>query len=489
MNAPAAQDGLNGAARYLALAVLIANVIMTSLDGTIMNMALPAVMRVMHASAASSVWIISAYQLAALTLLLPAAAVGDRIGLRKVYLVGVTIFTVASGVCASAPDLAMLIFGRALQGAGAAGIMSCSNALIKLTYPKRLYGRGVSINAAVIAAASASGPSIAAAVLSVASWHWLFLINLPTGVFVVLLGIKALPDNAVKLEVSEPVSLLDVLLNVTMFGLILVALQSLAHGAAGEQAQISSPVAFEMLCVGVVIGVIYWRRQRSLCAPLLPIDLLRIPIFRLSMCTSVTSFVAQTAAFVALPFLFFGIWGCTPSRAGLLMACWPLTVVIVAPIVGRFIGRVPGGLPGGIGLAILAVGVALLALLPRHPGTFAIAWRMSLCGMGFGIFQSPNNHAIMTSGPAQRSGAAGGMLGTARLTGQTLGAALLILIFSILPTGDGRGPVIALALSAVMAAIAGVFSSLRLLYSPSRDGRAAPAHQHFDDVKTPQVER
>jgi DHA2 family multidrug resistance protein-like MFS transporter len=485
MTTPAPQDGLNGAARYLALAVLVANVAMTSLDGTIMNMALPRVMHVMHASAASSVWIISAYQLAALTLLLPAAAMGDRIGFRKVYLFGVAIFTIASGVCASAPGLAMLIFGRALQGAGAAGIMSCSNALIKLTYPKRLFGRGVSINAAVIAAASASGPSIAAAILSVASWHWLFLINLPTGVFVVLLGIKALPHNAVKLKAPEPVRLLDVLLNITMFGLVLTALQSLGHGAAGEEARMSGRMAVTMLCVGALVGVIYWRRQRSLSVPLLPIDLLRIPIFRLSMCTSVTSFVSQTAAFIALPFLFFGIWRCTPSSAGLLMACWPLTVVIVAPVVGRFIGRIPGGLLGGIGLAMLAVGIALLALLPTHPGTFAIAWRMCVCGMGFGIFQSPNNHTIMTSGPAERSGAAGGMLGTARLTGQTLGAALLMLIFSVLPIGDGRAPIIALVLSAGMAAIAAVFSALRLRYSPRRDDGVKLARQNLDDVKAP----
>jgi len=484
MDNAAPQDGLDGAARYCALAVLIATVIMTSLDGTIMNMALPSVMKAMDATAASSVWIISAYQLAALTLLLPAAGAGDRIGLRKVYLLGVAGFTIASAICAAAPNLGVLILGRAIQGASAAGIMSCSNALIKLTYPKRLFGVGVSINAAVIAAASASGPSIAAAIMSVATWHWLFIINLPVGIFVVVTGSKFLPRNPVKVP-HEPVKMTDVLLNIAMFGLILVALQSFGQGPSAVREQIPTSVALAMFVFGLIVGVIYWRRQRVLSMPLLPIDLLRIPVFRLSMCTSVTSFVSQTAAFVALPFLFLGIWQYSPAKAGLLMACWPVTVVVVAPIVGRFIGRVSGGLLGGIGLTILAVGLALLATLPEHPDAVAIAWRMSLCGMGFGIFQSPNNHTIMTSGPAHRNGAAGGMLGTARLTGQTLGAAVLMLIFSIFPVDTGRGPIVALVLSAGMAAIAGVFSSLRLRYSSGPDGSVVFAHQYFDDVKNP----
>src|SRR6202012_6295586 len=108
---------------------------------------------------------------------------------------GVAGFTIASAICSIAPNLGVLVFGRSIQGASAAGIMSCSNALIKLTYPKRLFGVGVSINAAVIAAASASGPSIAAAIMSVATWHWLFIINLPAGVFVVIMGSKFLPRS------------------------------------------------------------------------------------------------------------------------------------------------------------------------------------------------------------------------------------------------------------------------------------------------------
>ncbi len=141
---------------------------------------------------------------------------------------------------------------------------------------------------------------------------------------------------------------------------------------------------------------------------------------------------------------------------------WPFAIVVVAPITGRLIGRWPDGLLGGIGLALLAAGLALLALLPALPSNADIAWRMALCGAGFGLFQSPNNHTIVSSPPAHRSGAASGMLGTARLTGQTLGAVLMAAIFSFSGAHDAKAPIIALALAALSAAVAAVFSTLRV---------------------------
>jgi DHA2 family multidrug resistance protein-like MFS transporter len=131
-------------------------------------------------------------------------------------------------------------------------------------------------------------------------------------------------------------------------------------------------------------------------------------------------------------------------------------------VAGRLIGRYPGGLLGGIGLGVLATGLALLAATPAHPAAANVAWRLAVCGLGFGLFQSPNNHTIITSAPVHRSGAASGMLGTARLVGQSTGAVLLAIIFSLASVGDGSGPVIALALAAAFAAAAAVFSALRL---------------------------
>jgi DHA2 family multidrug resistance protein-like MFS transporter len=221
-------------------------------------------------------------------------------------------------------------------------------------------------------------------------------------------------------------------------------------------------VGIAALAAALVLGIVYVHRQRRQPLPLLPIDLLRIRVFALSMCTSVTAFTAQTLAYVALPFLMLDAWQLGPLHAGLLLTCWPLGTIVAAPVAGRMIGRYPGALLGGIGLAVLATGLALLAMAPSHPAAANVAWRLAVCGLGFGLFQSPNNHTIITSAPVNRSGAASGMLGTARLTGQSTGAVLLAVIFSLASVADGRGPVLALALAAGFAGAAAVFSTLRM---------------------------
>jgi DHA2 family multidrug resistance protein-like MFS transporter len=256
---------------------------------------------------------------------------------------------------------------------------------------------------------------------------------------------------------------LDVTLNILMFSLVFVAADQLGVREGGAPAAGQSPLAaWLMLAAGIAAGVVYMLRQRARVAPLFPVDLLRIPVFALSMGTSVAAFCAQTLAYIALPFLLLDAYGRSHAQAGLLITAWPLAIVAMGPLVARLIGRVADGLLGGIGLALMACGLGLLALLPAQPANADIVWRMALCGVGFGLFQSPNNHTIVTSAPAARSGAASGMLGTARLTGQTLGAVVLAGIFSVWSPHDGRGPVIALGLAAACAVVAGVCSSLRV---------------------------
>lgn len=198
-----------------------------------------------------------------------------------------------------------------------------------------------------------------------------------------------------------------------------------------------------------VIGYFFVRRQLTQSAPLLPIDLMRIPVFALSVGTSVCSFCAQMLAFVSLPFLLQDSFGMSQVATGFLMTPWPLVIVFVAPISGVLADRYSAGLLSGIGLAILTVGLVLLATVGAHPAVFDIAWRMAVCGLGFGLFQSPNNRQMLSSAPRHRSGGASDMLGTARLTGQTLGGA------------PKNGATIALAVAAVFAAAA-VVSMLRL---------------------------
>jgi MFS transporter, DHA2 family, multidrug resistance protein len=444
------EQGLPLPQRYWAIVVVALGITLAVLDSAIANVALPTIARDLHASAAASIWVVNAYQLSITISLLPLASLGDRIGYRRVYTAGLVLFTVASLGCALSGSLAMLATARVIQGFGAAGIMSVNTALVRMIYPRTQLGRGIAINAMVVAVSSAVGPTVASAVLSVATWPWLFAINVPIGVAASLGAVRALPTNPGH---ESPYDYVSAVMNAFVFGLLIFAIDGLGHGEnAGYVAA--------ALLGAAVIGYFFVRRQLTQTAPLLPIDLLKIPVFALSVGTSICSFCAQMLAFVSLPFLFQNTLGLSQVQTGLLITPWSFAIIFAAPLSGVLSDRYSSGILGGVGLLALTAGLLLLATLGSHPSALDISWRMALCGAGFGIFQTPNNRMLLSSAPRERSGGASGMLGTARLTGQTLGAALVALIFGIEPVG---GPTVALYVGAAFAAVAAVVSTLRVM--------------------------
>jgi len=444
------EQGLPVPQRYWAMLVIALALTLAVLDSAIANVALPTIARTLHASSASSIWVVNAYQLAITISLLPLASLGDRIGYRRIYLGGLILFTVASFGCALSTSLQTLALARVVQGFGAAGIMSVNTALVRMIYPPAQLGRGVSINAMVVAVSSAIGPTVASGVLSVATWPWLFAINVPIGIAAIVGGFKALPMNPGH---ESPYDYLSAVMNAFVFGLLIFAIDGAGHGER-------LGLVLAALIGALVIGYFFVRRQLTQAAPLLPIDLLKIPVFALSIGTSVCSFCAQMLAFVSLPFLLQETLGMSQVETGLLMTPWPAVIIIAAPVAGVLSDKISSGWLGGVGLAALSVGLLLLATLGAHPDPMQIAWRMALCGVGFGIFQSPNNRTMLSSAPRERSGGASGMLGTARLTGQTLGAALVALIFGIAPKD---GAFIALYVAAGFSAVAAVVSMMRVV--------------------------
>ncbi|HEX5514233.1 MAG TPA: MFS transporter [Gammaproteobacteria bacterium] len=443
-------DGLPAPQRQWAIFTLVLGIAMAVLDGSIVNVALPTIAKELGASPAAAIWVVNAYQLAVIATLLPLASLGDTIGYRTISLSGLLIFTLASLACAMADSLATLTAARTLQGLGAAGVMSVNAALVRFIYPQRRLGRGIGIIALVVALSAAAGPTVAAAILAVADWHWLFAINVPVGIAALAIGVRALPATR---RSPHPFDVISAILNALTFGLVISGIDGVGHGAPW-------PSVAARIGAGLLFGALLVRRQFKLPSPLLPVDLLRIPLFALSVSTSTCSFAAQMLAYVSLPFYLHDVLGRSAVETGLLMTPWPLLVGVAAPLAGRLADRYPAGLLGGIGLAVFAVGLSLLALLPAAPADADIAWRMAVCGFGFGLFQSPNNRTIMNSAPRERSGGASGMLGTARLAGQTLGAALVALIFGVTASSSVT---IALTLAAGFAAVAAVISSLRLL--------------------------
>jgi MFS transporter, DHA2 family, multidrug resistance protein len=446
-------DGLPVPRRYWAIAAIVLAIAMSVLDSSIANVALPTIARELHSSAATSIWVINAYQIAILVSLLPLAALGEVVGYRRISQVGLAVFTSASLACALAPSMVALVGARIVQGFGAAGIMSVNAALVRFTYPQRLLGRAVGINAFAVATSAAIGPTIAAGVLAVGPWRWLFAINGPIGVVTILIASYALPVTE---RAARRLNWTSAALHAGAFGLLASGLQSLAHDAA-------TLLGVGQICAGGLLAVLLARHELEREAPLIPFDLLRIRLFSLSIITSVCSFMGQMTALVALPFDIQRL-GHSPVQTGLLMTPWPLAVAVAAPIAGRLSDRFPAGILGGAGLAAMSCGLLLLALFPEGGSAADFIWRMALCGIGFGLFQSPNNRTMILAAPRARSGAAGGMLSTARLLGQTLGAAGVAILFREYP---GRGSNLALLVAAAIALVAALVSASRLTARPA----------------------
>jgi DHA2 family multidrug resistance protein-like MFS transporter len=430
------------------VAVLMA-VSLATLDSSITNTALPSMAASLQALPAASIWVINAYQLAVVAALLPFAALADRLGARRIHLGGLAFFVAASLGSALAWSLPALVAARALQGLGAAAMMSVNIALVRQLYPPQQLGRGVGLNALVVGVSFAIGPTVASTVLALLPWPWLFALNLPFGLLAFAVAHASLPRPA---RPGPPFDAGAALLTALTFG---AALGSLA--SAAQRAPWWTSVA---LAIGALVsGRWLLRRQAAQHAPMLPVDLLRRPLFALSVATSMGSFAAQGLAFVSLPFFIETVLHRPTVQTGFLMAPWAIVVAAAAPLAGRLSERYPPGWMGGIGLLLLGGGLGSLALLTPEASTASIVWRMALCGAGFGLFQSPNLNALMSAAPPERSGGASAMVAMARLNGQAIGAALVALCFGL---SGPRGPVWALGLGALLAALAALASLARL---------------------------
>ncbi|MCR4466221.1 MFS transporter [Burkholderia sp. SCN-KJ] len=440
--------------RVLAMLAISIAVFMAVLDTAVTNTALPTITRDLHILGADAVWIVTTYQLVMVAAMLPLGAIGEIHGHHRVFVAGLVLFTLSSLGCGLAWSLSSLVAARAIQGLGAAAIMSANTALVRFIYPEQKLGRGLGLNALVIAAGFAAGPTVASLILSVSTWHWLFLVNVPACGVAALLAWRFLPATTIAQRRFDWVA---ALLCAAMFAFIV-------HGIGEGTHQAPLQVLLAELALAVTCGYALARRQSGEAAPLLAVDLFRSPVFSLSAVAAICAFTAQGIAFVSLPFLLQTSMGRSQIETGFLITPWPVLGAIMAPISGSLSDKVPAGFLGGLGLALLSAGFGVLALLPNDASTVLIAGSMTLCGFGFGLFLSPNQRTIMSSAPPERGGAASGILGVARLLGQATGASLVALTLGI---SHQHGPVIALWSGCLFAGLGGVLSVLRL-FAPRR---------------------
>lgn len=463
-------SGLKGTRGVLAVASVLAAMVLVVLDAAIANVALPTIARALHVTPAMSVLVITAYQTALVMALLACAALGESLGYRRVFITGVAVFVGASALCALSPSLPWLVAARFLQGLGGAAVMALGVALLRFIVPSQRLGAAISWNALAVALSSAAGPTIGAAVLSVASWPWLFAVNLPLGVLV-LFASRALPHVA---GTTRPLDKRSMALNAGAFASLVMGAELMPK----HPVQAAARLAFAALLFVVLI-----RREAPKDAPLVPLDLLRSGAFRVSVIASVLCFSGVAAGTVALPFYLQHGLGQSAWKTGLYMTPWPLTVAMAAPLAGRLSNRISTAWLCAAGGVLLAIGLGTAALWPLHGDVAKLIPLTMVSGLGFGLFNVPNNRTMFLSAPRERSGAAGGMQGTARLAGQMAGALIVTLLFAM--TSVDAAPRFGLEIAALLTLAAGLVSTLHFNARSEapvsgRDGLSVPLAEAQD---------
>lgn len=439
-------DGLPYPRRLLAIAAMSFGSALVIIDGGVANVALPTIAHDLGVDRSAVVSVVTVYQVMLVMLLLPLAGLGERIGLKRVYQWGQLLFTVATVLCFFAKSLPFLLIVRAVQATGAAGVLAVASALIRQIYPADQLGRGLGINSVVVTSSAAAAPTIGGLILSVAPWPWVFASAVPFALVSLALG-RAIPDPAPR---HSSFDVIGAAMCAAMFGLVIGGLESMVHGD-------SPVVSAAIVLAGVVVGYYFVRREQGEVAPILPIDLLARPVLALSAVGGFTAFTASMTLLISTPFRLHAM-GFSAAAIGAAIAPWPLTNMVVAPLAGFLSDRIPAGILGGVGMLASIAALILLAVLPAEPSYFDVAWRMALCGSGFGLFLPPNARLIIGSAPRERAAAAGGLVSTVRLAGQTSGATVVALLLA-LGVGDGFVPPI---VSACLALIAGLCSIARL---------------------------
>ena len=442
---PPLDDGLPKPRRWWAIAAISFGTALLVLDGAIPTVALPTIARDLGVSNSVVTNVVTIYQLVLVMVLLPFASLGDKVGHRRLYQYGQLLFMASSALCLFAANLPLLLGLRALQAVGAGMALSVSAAMLRQIYPAARLGTGMGVNSVIVASSAALAPTLGGYIVGHAPWQWVFVAAAPLAAVSLLLG-RALPEPVAR---DVPAEWVSGLWSAATMLLLIGGIQVATHG------DMTAGVA--LVLAGVVSVLLLVRRERKRTAPVLPVDLLARPVLGLSALAAIACFVASGALMLALPFRLEEVFGFAPQKVGLLLLPFPLTMLVVSPLAGWLSDRVAATKLGVTGMAIAIVGLLLLAFMPVAAGEFGLAWRLSLSALGFGLFFAPNSRLLIGRAPKERAAAAGGLLSTSRLLGQTLAA---VVVGILLAAGAGTGPT-PLLVSCALAVVAALCSVAR----------------------------
>lgn len=331
------------------LAVSLSTVI-AMLDSTIANVALPVIAKDFAVSESSSILIINAYQFAVIASLLVFAALGRKVGNKRIFIMGTILFAFSSLGCALSETLNMLTVFRVVQGFGAAAILSVNAALIKDIYPARLLGRGLGINVMVVSVSAAAGPSIASAILSIANWNWLFTINVPIACIALVLCIVSL-ESRQRMEAR-----FDKAGGVLVF-LTFISFSTMMLGLTKNNL---IEVVLSAIILIILAFILYRDQRKKQDSALIPVAMFRSKTFSLSLLMSMLSYSTQLLAFVSLPFYFHNVLHRSVIEIGMLLTAWPLATMLTSLISGDLIKKHDPNLVALSGLSLLLAGTLLM---------------------------------------------------------------------------------------------------------------------------------
>ena len=401
-----------------AFAALILATAIVVFDLSMINLAMPVIAAGLDVPLTAALWLSKANLLTCATCILPCAALGNRLGHRSMLSAGLLIVLVAMLGCSLSDSLPALVTWRAVLGAGSAAIMCSTLVLIGAIAPQGTLGRAMGLNAFFVAFTNTAGPALTGLLLQWLSWHWLFAVSLPVVIMALILTQRCVPQARVTGSRFD-------WLGSMILGLLLATLLGSA----------SNDIPGQALGLGAVLLVAAFLIWQQRCEhPLLPLSVFYNPRLDSALLASVLAFIGQSAAFITVPVILQRSLGYTPFEAALVFMVWPLMTALIAPWAGRWADRLNPRRVAEVGLVALTLGLFSLSALGEHADAIDVLWRMALCGIGFGLFQSPNNQEILLNVAKPQVAHAAALLCLARLAGQAIGAVLVALLIQRMMT-------------------------------------------------------
>ncbi len=403
------------------LSVTATATFMTTYDLGAVSMSLPQIMTTFKASLTLTSWVLLAQLLTATALLLPAGRLGDIVGRKKIYNLGFLVFISGSLLCSFSQNLTQLILFRIFQAAGASMLQTNSFAIIGAAFPDRDRGKGLGFGSAMAAIGTTSGPAIGGLILSTLGWRWIFLINVPVGIIGAILARIIIDERLVSVPPDKVVRSFD-------YGgscLATLAIGSLLAGLSFGQARGWSAPETRILLATVPLAiaafVLFESRKTH---PLFDLGLLRNRTFAFNNIARCLLFMAMAANILLMPFYLQVVLGYSPLETGMLIAPTSLIAGVAAPVAGWLTNRISARYLSSFGMATMGAGLLLVTQLKTSSTYQDVVWRLLVIGLGYGLFQTPNNTSIMDSVPRDRFGVAAGFMNSMREIGRSVGASI-----------------------------------------------------------------